>query len=1132
MQNTPLDYASDDAHAGFRLERFEFLNWGTFDERVWSINPRGHNALLTGDIGSGKSTIVDALTTLLVPAQRITYNKAAGAESRERSLLSYVNGYYKSAKDDERLSAKAISLRDHRHYSVLLAHFTNSGYDQCVTLAQVFWTRDGKTQPERFYLVCDGDLSIKADFGDFGGDIRQLKRRLRKTSSVDLFDSFTQYAATFRRKLGIGNSKAMGLFYQAVSMKSVGNLTEFVRSHMLEPGDFDEKIQSICRDFDNLNNAHEAVLIARQQITLLEPLVEDGRRHDQADGERTHLVACRDALYAYFAERKARLLQTRLEKRRQGLARLEDRLLHQQDRLSRLRDQEATLRQSIDQSGGRRLNEIAREVHRLTEQRARKQEMCDRYTKLCDQLKLPKAADDRQFYDNRQQSQNELNRIEGQKNSLDEKKVDANVAFRRLNEQHSDLESEIQSLTARQSNIPRRNLDMRRVMCQTLGLPEDGLPFIGELLQIRSDNTRWQGTAERLLHNFGLSLIVPDALYGQVSRYVDQTHLSGRLVYYRVREQQDSRRHPEGNADMLWRKLQIKPDSEHYTWLEGQLARRFDYQCCDDLDTFRRLPKAVTAQGQTKSGGGRHEKDDRHRIDDPSRYILGWSNKQKIEALKQQQRQIVSQGQKHRDEAQRLANELEALEKQRDATRDLLAIEKFSDIDWQDLAGQIDTLETERKEIEASSDILQTLRKQLRDVESQITRARTKEQVLISERADANACIKNDEEDFTTATQTAEALEASQRDNLFPALQEMQPKSLGDKPLTIKNSDASQTRMREWVQAKIDACGKHLENLRDKIIRQMQAYKNTYPLATREADAALEALDEYRGMLHDLIEQDLPRHEDRFKELLNEGTIQGIALLQNQLHKEARDIEEKIDKINGSLRQIDYNPGSYILLVRDRSPDQEIRDFQSDLLACLGDTLGGASDEIYTENKFLQVKNLIERFAGREDFAELDRRWTRKVMDVRNWSEFSASERWREDNTEREYYSDSSGKSGGQKEKLAYTILASALAYQFGLKIGETRSRSFRFVMIDEAFGRGSDESARYGLELFKKLNLQLLIVTPLQKIHIIEDYIQSVHFVHNQDGERSQLRNLSIAAYHEEKQRFATSQPIESCES
>jgi uncharacterized protein YPO0396 len=70
---------------------------------------------------------------------------------------------------------------------------------------------------------------------------------------------------------------------------------------------------------------------------------------------------------------------------------------------------------------------------------------------------------------------------------------------------------------------------------------------------------------------------------------------------------------------------------------------------------------------------------------------------------------------------------------------------------------------------------------------------------------------------------------------------------------------------------------------------------------------------------------------------------------------------------------------------------------------------------------------------------------------VRNWFNFSASERWHEDDSEFEHYSDSGGKSGGQKEKLAYTVLAASLAYQFGLERTNTRSRTFRFVVIDEA---------------------------------------------------------------------------------
>ena len=86
----------------------------------------------------------------------------------------------------------------------------------------------------------------------------------------------------------------------------------------------------------------------------------------------------------------------------------------------------------------------------------------------------------------------------------------------------------------------------------------------------------------------------------------------------------------------------------------------------------------------------------------------------------------------------------------------------------------------------------------------------------------------------------------------------------------------------------------------------------------------------------------------------------------------------------------------------------------------------------------------------------------------------------REDDSEYETYTDSGGKSGGQKEKLAYTVLAASLAYQFRLDGSAAATRTFRFVVIDEAFGRGSEDSARFALRLFHRLGLQLLIVTPL----------------------------------------------------
>ncbi|MCC7100427.1 MAG: ATP-dependent exonuclease SbcCD, C subunit-like protein, partial [Rubrivivax sp.] len=258
-----LDFVADDSRVGFRLQRLEVLNWGTFDKRVWRFELDGRNGLLTGDIGSGKSTLVDAVTTLLVPAQRVAYNKAAGADARERSLRSYVLGHYKSERNEVTGSSKPVALRDASCWTVILGVFRNEGYDQSVTLAQVFWFRDAQAQPARLFVAAERALSIAADFAVKGGEMTALRKALRGRD-CEVHDSFPPYGAWFRRRFGIEHEQALELFHQTVSMKSVGNLTDFVRSHMLEPFDSGQRIEALIRHFDDLDRAHQAVLEAKR----------------------------------------------------------------------------------------------------------------------------------------------------------------------------------------------------------------------------------------------------------------------------------------------------------------------------------------------------------------------------------------------------------------------------------------------------------------------------------------------------------------------------------------------------------------------------------------------------------------------------------------------------------------------------------------------------------------------------------------------------------------------------------------------------------------------------------------------------------------------------------------------------
>jgi uncharacterized protein YPO0396 len=1125
-EETGSGFAAGETLSGFRLQRLEVFNWGTFDGRVWTLRADGRNALLTGDIGSGKSTLVDAVTTLLVPAHRVAYNKAAGADARERTLRSYVLGHYKAARSELGGSGRPVALRGPNSYSVILAVFHNAGYDQTVTLAQVFWLKDPQGQPQRLYAVAERALSIATDFADFGTDILKLRKRLR-AARVVVEDSFPPYGALFRRHFGIHNEQALELFHQTVSMKSVGNLTDFVRSHMLEPFDVAPRLAALINHFDDLNRAHAAVLKAQAQVALLQPLVADGQRHADLAATVEQQRAARETLAAYFAGVKAALLEQRLQHLGIDLARhasaIERLLAQQQEQQAQQRE----LRRAIADSGGDRIERLALDIAAKQAEQQRRHAKAARYDALRQSLGLLAMHSAEDFLAQRQLCAPLREAAAERETALQNELNELGVAFAQGRNAHAEIEAELSSLRSRRSNIDAQQVALRAALCQVLDLPESDMPYAGELIQVRDDERDWEGAAERMLRGFGLSLLVPDAHYTAVSDWVDRTPLKGRLVYFRVRPARkgagkDARGElPDLHPDSLARKLAVKPDSPFYAWLEREVAHRFDLACCSGQDQFRREARAITQAGQIKAPGERHEKDDRHRIDDRSRYVLGWTNQAKIAALQGKAKLLQARLAETGTRIARLQKEQQAARERLQALDKLEEYRDFQELDWRTSSSELAVLIEDKRLLETASDLLKTLAAQLQAADAASTDSAAKLKKREAEQAQSELRLAQAHDLRVQAQHRLDAPRATDSASHAAHLARIdswRAEALGEHQLSVESCDGREQDMRRWLQERIDADDRRLARLGEKIVRAMAEYKEAFKLDTLEVDASVAAGPEYRAMLEQLKADDLPRFVARFKELLNENTIREVAHFQSQLHRERATIKERIARINESLTQIDYNPARFIRLEEQVTTDADVRDFQTELRACTEGTLTGSDDAQYSEAKFLQVKAIIERLRGREGSAEADRRWAAKVTDVRQWFAFAASERWREDGREHEHYSDSGGKSGGQKEKLAYTILAASLAYQFGLEWGAARSRSFRFVVIDEAFGRGSDESAEYGLRLFKQLGLQLLIVTPLQKIHIIEPFVASVGFVHNEDGSASKLRNLGIDEYRAER--------------
>lgn len=1112
-----FDFTEDDEKTGFRLDRLELLNWGTFDRRVWRLEAGGANTLLTGDIGSGKSTLVDAVSTLLVPPQRLAYNKAAGAGVRERSLRSYVLGHYKSERGESDVSSRAVALRDQNSYSVILGVFGNEGFGQRCTLAQVFWVRD-QGQPARFYVFANRELSVSDDFSGFGPDIAELRKRLRAADGVEVFDAFPAYSAAWRRVFGIENEQALELFNQTVSMKSVGNLTDFVREHMLERFDGEERIQALVHHFDDLDRAHASVLKAKARLEALLPIAEDCDAFESQSIEKERLRLAREAISPWLARRRIGLLDERLARLEGDILRRRGKAASAAERLSSLRGDRDELKLAIATNGGDRLERIATEIRQAEAERDQRKARLDRYAQPASLLGLPTPRDPDGFARNREGLAALSGELSAREAALQNELTELSVAFRAGRDELEGIRQELESLRRRRNNIPQSQIAIRDDLSSALGLPESAFPFVGELVRVLDAEAEWEGAAERLLRNFALSLLVPDEHYPAVSAWVEENRLRGRLVYFRARadERQQSR---EPHPASLIRKLEVRRGGPLEAWVDRELARRFDYACCDELERFRREPFAITKRGQVKGGGERHEKDDRSRLDDRSRYVLGWTNEAKIRTLERQASELEERLAETGASIGEIQHGQAELRDRLTAIKQLEDVIDWTELDWSTPSLRLAALEDEKARLESTADVLRTLGARLDEVEAEIGRTEVALQNTNKELTAAEVRKDDAEREREEARRIAET-EIDDREPSFALLSSLAAERDSLANLTIENAASKESELRGVVQGLYDAIDKRIGRLRERIVSAMQSFANAWPLETREVDASVDAAPAWRAMLESLREDDLPRFERTFKELLNENAIREVANFQSQLNRERQLIKERIERINRSLEEIDYNPGRFIVLEHRPSPDGEIQDFLADLRACTEGSLTGSAEEQYSEAKFLQVKRIIERFRGREGQSEADRRWTDKVSDVRQYFVFSASERWKEGGEEYEHYTDSGGKSGGQKEKLAYTVLAASLAYQFGLEKGALRSRSFRFVMIDEAFGRGSDDSARFGLRLFKTMNLQLLIITPLQKIHIIEPFVSSVGFVYNEEGRDSKLRNLSIGEYREERDR------------
>ena len=1135
-----LEFSPDKSTAGYRLHELSLLNWGTFHNEIYSMRPDGRTSMVTGRNGSGKSTIVDALLTLLVPNRVRNYNVASSqAGSRERNERDYVLGAYSEIHDATTGQGRKETLRKPgESYTVLLAHFYNEAYKTDVSIAQVLWCLPGG-KIDKVFVVEKRKLSIEEDFNELG-DVDNI-RRLIKDRNLSVFDSFTAYHKKFESMLfmdtDLGNRSPMSIFNQAVCIKDVKDLTQFIREHMLDDGGSKDKLTALQERFDDLRSTHRRIETAAYQLEQLEEIKDTHSSYLKANEERSYAEEIRNSIEPYYA-------QAELDRRVEWV----DELKHQEEaerarlksarvEVDRLRIKLNHLERALaDSDENRRLEQVGAEMDRLRDKRevvSKRGATFERLLASWEKGLTVQEEDD--FLSLRRELDTQLPRLEAKVAEIDEKIPEISFLLKKAKEKVDSLEEERRFLLEAHSNIPSEIARLRTGLATALDRDSKELPFVGELIQVVPDEVKWTGPIERLLRDFSLTVVVPQKLAEEAEAFLEINHLGERLAFICT---QTDRKNPKLHDDSVIAKLSLRPEMEksRQTWLRSELAERFPHICREERDLeFAKNPFAMTLEGLVKSDGVLRDKDDSRFLDDITNWVIGWD-------VNPKQRTLDDSLIKWREELDNSGRAIREAETERQSIRIKLrsgaqlqaCANEFSDIDQIGLGTRIADLEEEERVIVGGSDVLKKLKDDRDAVTVQLEEGQnTRDEVLqriggVEARAERNesrmtslrALLVRSLDEFIEysigeSEPDEEARESAEekRDDLFKDI----ANEFGKPPEKPDDIEESARTASHKLEARIHKLESGLDKFRDKNVAAMQRFvadaKNqafqdeiNLDLENGYNNSTFASFEEIRRQIED---EDLAKNRIRFEELLRVQVPEEVSGFSEALESHRDRIRKRINELNEHLSRVtfDRKEDTYIQLKFEDAGDDGVRKFKKLRRHALEGDLESEDEDERRRERYHRVENFLAEL-------EQDMAWTQRVIDVRNWFKFRADEFYKEEDTLRQSYSGAAGKSGGEKNRLASTILATAIAYQYGIDVGGKQTETFRLVAVDEMFSKTDDEFSQYLLDLFKEFHLQLLIVQPLDaKIHVVQKYVERYHVVERRDG-LSFVGDLSVREY------------------
>ena len=1059
-----------------RLSELSVFNWGSFHGlHTAAIDPEG--TLVTGDNGAGKSTFIDGLMALLLPAGKATFNVAAAQGDRsDRSLLSYMRGSFGSAHDGA--STRVKSKREKGVVTGLRALY-RADDGSCITLAALFWTTSATntlSDVKRVYVVAKRNLQLKELLDAFGeGNTRQLKQWLRDDPAITDCDSnFSDYQELYRKHLYMDNKNAPALLSRALGLKKIDDLTRLIRELVLEPSGVKEDAKNVVEEFADLVAIHEQLIDAKEQYSHLSRLPELADSIAKATKSLDSLLLEKSHLATYFGEALSILWAEKLADIDKAL-----------DSISReirsVEIDETDAQSSLEKRheeylnvGGDKVESLKKDIKHAQDNLDSVIRLSSNYQRDCQNLGLSTDLTESAFLANKTLADGQAENLEQLKNQGLASFAEIRAELSKNESAVKDIENDIREIEARpNSNIHKDYQKLRDQIVESLNLPADDLVFIGELLDVKEEERSWQGAIERALGGLKLTLLVPQKSYSMVTRWLNVRHTG---LHVRVQVVLGNQSDYVAFSERGFLRKLVWKEHPYRDWLKKHLSK-YDLQCVAGTDELDATPFSMTKEGLVHKEKGRFEKKDQTRIDNRRDWYLGFSNKSRLAILhndKNELEQVCAElkerDRKSLDELQKISDQEKLWERLCSYTWDQINAPY-----WQK---RLESVQADLDELEKSGGDLEVARSRWGMAKERLKKIQESKGQLLTKKGSLGNDKSHAQEQLEKYQQLAAA-------GMTDEVRQLLQSRVGEIRLDDAHRQADfEKELDSEIQQKYDLKNE-AERSAERIMGGFRGKDKWQPL-TVDWPTGLEGLQYYLERYTYIETEGLPELIDQFKERLNKHATQSLARIKTRLESEREDILEKIDTINKVLRRTEFKQGSHLKLGHKPEKYPHVQDFERKVRSALSQAT--SDDHELRFGLLSDVVDILEKASAPGTSGNME---SLRLLDPRYQMSFFAEEIDSQDFHIIDVLDSSSGKSGGEKESFAGIIVAASLAYVL-TPDGYDRP-IYCTVFLDEAFSNTAEAVSRRVLRVFKELHIHVNLITPYKNLNLARESARSL---------------------------------------